>query len=303
MGERYAQSASRREMTFAHTASTWPIYRVRAVCPLAVHSLPTDFKMPSRLLSRQFQSFTLVTIFGALATGCTWIDDFFDDNVTLTDFAPVAAHVSVEFTNLPRSQLVLQPKDGQCPTMRDDIGATVDAKPMDVFIQGGKQPSGKTWICGEPTFRRNIAAADFGAASTKFVADDDTKTITVVATGLVLERSLTLTDPALPLQGGVETSFDWSVATDTIDPKLSSVDFVYDDPNLVLTAEVGLRVDGASLFIRLPTDAPAGKGTLKVDVMADVPIETCEGVAKCTGSVHLVKEIALEAFSVVPPNP
>lgn len=259
--------------------------------------------MPSRSLSRQIQSSTLVVILGAMATGCTWIDDFFDDNVTLADFAPVGARVSAEFTNLPRSQLVLQPKDGLCPTMRDNIGATVDSKPMDVFIQGGKQPSGKTWICGEPTFRRNVATADFGAASTEFVAEDDTASVTVVATALLLERTLTPSDPMLPLQAGVETSFDWSVTTDTIDPKLSTVDFFYEDPALVLTAEVGLRVEGSVVFIRLPTDAPAGKGTLKIDVTAAVPIATCEGVPTCSGSVHVVKEIAMDALGPVPPNP
>lgn len=256
--------------------------------------------MPPRSLARQIQSFTLVTILGASATGCTLIDEFFDESVSLKEFAPAEAQVSAELTDMSRSQLVLEPKGSACPTMKDDITADVDSKPMDVFIKGGKQPSGKSWICGAPTFRRNTAAADFGGASTSFVVDDDTAKITVVATGLLLEREVTPTVPNVPLVAGVESSFDWSVVTDAIDAKQSSADFIYDDPSLVLTAEVGIRVEGSLVFIRLPTDAPAGTGSLHLDVLADVPIEKCEGVPACSGSVHVVKDLAMDAAAVKP---
>lgn len=265
--------------------------------------MPTDLKMPPRTLARQLGSFTFVTILGFCATGCTWIDDFFDESVTLTDFAPVAAQVSVELSDTPRSQLVLEPKDGLCPTMRDDIEATVDDKPMDVFIRGGQQPSGKSWICGMPTFRRNVAQADIGETSTKFVVEDDTATFKVVANGLLLERNITSTKGMAPMEAGVESSFDWSVPTDVVDPALVKADYFYDDPSLVVTAEISVRVEGSVLFIRLPTDAPAGKGTLMLEATANVPVETCEGVPACTATAHVFPQLAIDVLAMTPPNP
>lgn len=273
------------------------------VCPLAVRSLPTDFEMPPRSLARQLRSFTFVTILGLSATGCTLFDEFFDESVSLAEFAPVGAEVSFELSDLSRSQLVLQAKEGSCPTMADDIGANVDGKAMDVFIKGGKQPSGGGWICGLPTFRRNVSEADMGGASTKFVADDDTATVTVVATGLLLERTMMPTGKNAPLVAGVETPFEWSVPTDTIDPKMMSVDLVYDDAALSLMAEIDVRVEDSLVFIRLPGSAPGGAGKLMFDVTAGVPVEKCEGVPACTASVHALTEVALDVVAAGPPSP
>ncbi len=259
--------------------------------------------MPPRSFTRKLRSFTLVTLLGASATGCTLFDEFFDESVSLAEFVPVGAQVSVELTDLPRSQLVLEPKDGVCPTMADDIEAHVNDKAMDVFIKGGKQPSSKGWICGLPTFRRNVAAADMGSGATKFVVDDDSDTITVVATGLLLARTVTPSVKDQPVVAAVDTSFEWSVPTDVINPDLLSVEFVYDDSSLVLTAEVSTRVDGSLVFIRLPTDAPAGAGKLHLDVIANVPVEKCEGVPACTATVHVVTEVAIEVTAAAPPNP
>lgn len=259
--------------------------------------------MPPRPLARQFRSFILVTTLGVSATGCTLFDEFFDDSVSLAEFAPVGAEVSVELGDLPRSQLVLQAKSGSCPTMADDIAANMDGKGMDVFIKGGQQPSGKGWICGQPTFRRNVAEADMGAESTKFVVDDDTATVTVVATGLLLERTLTPSNKNAPIVAGVETSFEWSVSTDTIDPEMLSVDWVYDDSALSLTAEIDVRVEGSLVFIRLPAGAAAGLGKLEFDVTADVPVEKCEGVPACAATAHAVTEVPLDLVGAGPPNP
>jgi hypothetical protein len=256
--------------------------------------------MPPRSLARQIHSFALVTVLGAGATGCTWIDDFFDESVTLTEFAPVAAEVTFEQIDLSRTQLELQPKDGQCPTMKDDIEASVDDKPMDVFIKGGQQPSGKGWICGVPTFRRNVADTDLGAASTSFVVEDETATFKIVASQLLIQRSLAFTDPAAPLDAGVETSFTWSVPTDAIDAELLQVDFLYDDPMLELTAEISVRVEGSLVFIRLPTNAPAGTGKLMVDVTAGVAVETCKGVRSCTARVHAPQALVVEVVAANP---
>jgi hypothetical protein len=258
--------------------------------------------MPPRSFARNLRPFALVTILGASATGCTLFDEFFDENVSLTEFAPVGAHVSVELTDIPRSQLVLEPKDGVCPTIKDDIAARVDDKSMDVFIQGGKQPSGKSWICGMPTFRRNVAAADMGGASTKFVVDDDTATFTIVATGLLRDRTF-ISAKDVPVDAGVETSFEWPVPTDVIDPDLLMADFVYDDAALALTSEIEARVEGSMVVLRLPTNAPAGMGKLQLDVTADVPVEKCEGVRACTASVHAVTELSLKVSAAEPPSP
>lgn len=298
--EKQGQFGIERERVFARTASIFRNQRVLGVCPLAVRCLPTEFEMPPRSLAPQLQSFAFVAILGSCLTGCTWFEDFFDESVSLTELAPVGAKVSAEFNDTSRSQLVLQPKDGMCPTIRDDVAATVDDESMDVYIKGGKQPSGSSWICGMPTFRRNVAATDIGAESTKFVADDDTKTITVVATGLFLDRTMKVNDPTAPLEAGVEKEFVWSVATDEIDPDNSMVDFVYDDPNLMLTAELTLRIDGSSMFVRLPMNAPEGPGTLTVDVTSAIPIETCDGVSTCSGSVHVVQGLAMNAVAPKP---
>lgn len=273
------------------------------VCPLAVRRLPTDFEMPPRSLARQLQSFIFVTILGVSATGCTLFDEFFDESVSLAEFAPVGAEVTVELGDMSRSQLVLQAKEGSCPTMADDIGANVDGKAMDVFIKGGKQPSGKGWICGLPTFRRNVAEADKGAASTQFVVDDETATVTVVATGLLLERTMMSSIEAAPVVPGVETSFEWSMATDTIDPEMLTVDWIYDDATLSLMAEIDVRVVDNLVFIRLPVSAVAGAGKLKFDVTANVPVEKCEGVPTCTASVHALAEVGLDIVAAAPPNP
>lgn len=262
--------------------------------------------MPPRSLARQVSSFTLVAMLGACATGCTWINDFFDESVTLSEFAPTEAQVTFEMGDLQRTQLELQPKEGLCPTMKDDIEASVDDKPMDVFIKGGKQPSGKNWICGAPTFRRNVATEDIGAASTKFVVTDDTADVTVVVSDLLLERVLSFegnADPVDPLQAGTERTFVWSVATDVIDPASLVVHFVYDDAMLALTAEIETRVDGSFIFIRMPTNAPAGTGKLKVDLKATVPVETCEGVATCTATVHAPVALVAEVAAANPPSP
>jgi hypothetical protein len=257
--------------------------------------------MPPRSFARKLGSFTLVTFLGASATGCTVWDKFFDESVSLSELAPATAHATAELTDAPRSQLVLEAKTG-CPTMADDIAASVDGKAMDVFNKGQKQPSGQGWICGLPTFRRNVAAADIGAVSTKFVAEDDTATVTVVASGLLLERKISPTTLDVVFQAGVETSFDWSVSTDRIDPTLLMADFIYDDASLVLTSEVATRVEGSLVFIRLPADAPSGLGKLQLDVMADVPVEKCEGVPTCTASVHAITELAIDAVAA-PPSP
>ena len=259
--------------------------------------------MPPRSFARKLRSFTLVTFLGASATGCTLFDEFFDESVSLAEFAPVGAQVSVELTDISRSQLVLQAKEGDCPTMADDIGAKVNGKAMDVFIKGGKQPSGGSWICGLPTFRRNVAAADMGSGATKFVVDDDSATITVVATGLLLDRTVTPSIKDVPVVAAVDTAFEWSVPTDVINPDLVIADFVYDDAALMLTSEISTRVDGSLVYIRLPSNAPAGVGKLQIDVMADVPVEKCEGVPLCTATVHVVKELAIEVSAAVPPNP
>ncbi len=259
--------------------------------------------MSPRSFARKLRSFTLVTFLGASATGCTLFDEFFDESVSLKEFAPVGAQVSVELTDISRSQLVLEAKDGVCPTMADDIEARVNDKAMDVFIQGGKQPSGKDWICGLPTFRRNVAAADMGSASTKFVVDDDSATFTIVATGLLLERTVTPSIKDVPIVAAVDTPFEWSVPTDTINPELVSADFVYDDSALELTSEISTRVEGSFVFIRMPTDAPAGTGKLQLDVTADVPVEKCEGVPACSATVHVIKELAIDVVGAAPPNP
>jgi len=259
--------------------------------------------MPPRSLARQLPSFALVTLLGAGVTGCTWVDDFFDESVTLTEFNPTAAQVTFEMGDLQRTQLVLQPQAGLCPTMKDDIEALVADKPMDVFIKGGKQPSGKSWICGAPTFRRNVAATDLGAASTKFVVTDDTATFAVVASQLLIERSFAFEGKVDPMEAGVEATFKWSVPTDVIDPALLEADFAYDDPMLALTAEIETRVEGSLLFIRLPTNAEAGTGKLMLDVTAAVPVETCDGVPACSASVHAPVELAVEVIAAKSPNP
>lgn len=259
--------------------------------------------MPPRSLARKLPSFALVTLLGAGVTGCTWIDDFFDESVTLTEFDPTAAQVTFEMGELPRTQLVLQPQEGLCPTMKDDIEARVADKPMDVFIKGGKQPSGKSWICGAPTFRRNVAESDMGAASTKFVVSDDTATFALIATQLLVERSFEFESKVDPMPAGTETAFKWSVPTDVIDPALLEADFAYDDPMVTLTAEIETRVDGSLLYIRLPTNAPAGKGRLLLDVTAAVPVETCDGFPSCSASVHAPVELAVEVVEAKPPNP
>lgn len=259
--------------------------------------------MPPRSLARQFSFFALVATLGAGSTGCTWVDDFFDESLTLTEFDPTEARVTFEMGDLQRTQLELEPQDGLCPTMKDDIEALVADKPMDVFIKGGKQPSGKSWICGVPTFRRNVAAADIGAASTKFVVTDDTATFSVVATNLLLDRSLDFEGKVDPLQAGTETTFKWSVPTDVIDPASLDADFVYDDPMVTLTAEIETRVEGSLVFVRLPTNATAGTGKLMVDVTAAVPVETCLGFPACSASVHAPVELAVEVVEAKPPNP
>ncbi|MBK9259731.1 MAG: hypothetical protein IPM54_07805 [Polyangiaceae bacterium] len=260
--------------------------------------------MPPRSLARQILSFIPVAIFGICATGCTLFDEFFDESVSLAEFAPVSAHVTVELADVSRSQLVLEGKEGMCPTMKDDIEARVDDKPMDVFIRGGQQPNSQGgWICGMPTFRRNVASSDLGKASTRFIVEDDTKTITVEATGLLQERTIAPTVKDVPIEAGVETSFDWSVATDEIDPELLLVDFVYDDAALSLSSTAWTRVDGSLVHIRLPADAPAGKGMLQVEVTANVPVEKCDGVPACDASVHARAEVELEVVASKPPNP
>jgi hypothetical protein len=262
--------------------------------------------MPPRSLARQFSSFALVATLGAGATGCTWIDDFFDESVTLSEFAPTAARVTFEMGELQRTQLELQPQAGLCPTMKDDIEASVADKPMDVFIKGGKQPSGTSWICGAPTFRRNVAAEDLGATSTKFVVADDTDKVTVVASQLLLDRSLGFdpdVDPVPPVEAGIERAFVWSTSTDVIDPALLEADFVYDDAMLALTAEIETRVDGSLVFIRLPKNAPTGAGKLMVDVTAAVPVETCDGVASCSANVHAPVELVVDVIAAQSPNP
>ncbi len=289
-----------RVREFARTASISCDRSELGVCPLSVRSLPKVSEMPPRSLAPQLHSFAFVTILGSCLTGCTWFEDLFDDSVTLTDLAPVAANVSAEMNDSSRSQLVLQPKDGVCPTIRDDVEANVDGKSMDVYIKGAKQPSGSSWICAMPTFRRNVTDADIGAASTTFVAKDDTKTITVEATGLLLDRNLTESDSTVPFLAGVEKSFVWSVPTDEIDATVSNADFVYDDRSLMLKAEVTFRVEGSLVFIRLPTDAPDGPGTLTVDVTTSIPIAKCEGVAACSGSARVVQDLVMTAG---PPAP
>jgi len=259
--------------------------------------------MSPRSFARKLPSFILVTFLGASATGCTLFDEFFDESVSLAEFAPVGARVSVELTDISRSQLVLEAQEGVCPTMAEDIEARVNDKVMDVFIKGGQQPSGKDWICGMPTFRRNVAAADMGSATTKFVVDDDSATVTIVATGLFLDRTVTPSIKDVPIVAAVDTSFEWSVPTDTIDPELLSAEFVYDDSALVLTSEISARVDGSLVYIRLPTDAPAGVGKLQLDVTAEVPVEKCEGVPACSATVHVVKELAIDVVAAAPPNP
>ena len=258
--------------------------------------------MPPRSLAPQLASLALVSLLGAGATGCTWVDDFFDESVTLTEFDATAARVTFEMGDLQRTQLVLEPKEGLCPTMKDDIEALVQDKQMDVFIKGGKQPSGKSWICGAPTFRRNVAAADLGAASTKFVVTDDTATIAVITSQLLIARSFDFETKADPVQAGVEATFKWSAPTDVIDPASLDAVFVYDDPMLSLTAEIELRVEGSLIFVRLPTNAPAGLGKLMLDVTAAVPVETCDGVPACSASVHAPVELAMEVLAAKP-NP
>lgn len=289
-----------REQEFAHNASILTVGRGNGVCPPAVRSLPKDSGMPPRSLPSHFLPLTLITTLGLSATGCTLFDEFFDESVSLAEFAPVGAQVSVELAAISRSQIVLQAKDSACPTMAADVAATVDAKAMDVFIKGGKQPSGSSWICGLPTFRRTVSDTDLGAASTKFVVDDDSATVTVVATSLLVERSMVQSVPNGMLISGVEGSFDWSVASDVLDAKSIKADFLYDDPMLSLAAEVSVRVEGSKVFVRLPTDAPKGTGKLMLDVTAGVPVETCEGVPSCTASVHTLPEMVLE---VVAPGP
>ena len=87
---------------------------------------------------------------------------------------------------------------------------------------------------------------------------------------------------------------------DEIEQDISTADFVYDDSTLMLKAEVTLRVEGGTVFIRLPTDAPNGSGTLTLDVTTAVPIAKCEGVATCSGSVHVVQDLAMTAGPVAP---
>lgn len=300
MNQIHGQKTRGREEEFAHNASILSVGRSNGVCPPAVRSLPTDSRMPPRSFARHFLPLTLITTLGLLATGCTLVDEFFDESVSLAEFAPVGAQVSVELAAISRSQIALQAKAGACPTMAADVAATVDAKAMDVFIKGGKQPSGSSWICGNPTYRRTVSDTDLGAVSTKFVVDDDSATVTVVATDLLVARTLVPTVPNGSMTSGVEGSFAWSVATDVLDAKSIKADFLYDDPMLSLTAEVSVRVEGSTLFIRLPTDAPKGTGKLMLDVTAGVPVETCEGVPSCTASVHTLSELALE---VVLPGP
>lgn len=259
--------------------------------------------MPPRSSTPCFRSFTFVAMFGATTMGCTLFDEFFDESVTLAELKPASAVVSVELSETSRSQLVLHANEETCPTMTDDIGANIDGKSMDVFIKGGKQPSGKGWICGLPTFRRNVAATDLGAASTTFVVDDDATTMTVVATGLLLERALVPTIKDVPVVAGVDTSFEWSVPTDVISADLFSVDFVYDDSSLALGSEITARVEGSLVLIRFPVDAPIGKGKLKLNVTADVPVEKCEGVPTCKATVHALTAVNLEVIGPVPPGP
>ena len=259
--------------------------------------------MPPRSLASQLLSFAPVALLGISATGCTWIDDLFDESVSLSEFAPVSAQATVEFGAVSRSQLVLESKAGICPTMKEDIEARVDDKPMDMFIRGGQQPTAQgDWICGMPTFRRNIASGDFDGEANCFVVEDDTKTITVVASALIKERTITPIVTDVPINAGVETPFDWSVATDVIDPDLLIADFLYDDAALSLSSTIWTRVGGSLVHIRLPADAPAGKGKLQVDVTADVSVEKCEGVPACHASAHAVVEVPLEV-AAKPPNP
>jgi hypothetical protein len=259
--------------------------------------------MPPRSLARRLLSFASVAMFGFCATGCTWFDEFFDESVSLVEFAPVSAQVTVELAEVSRSQLVLEGKDGVCPTMANDISARVDDKSMDVFIRGGQQPASTTgWICGMPTFRRTVAPSELGGESTRFVVKDDTATFTIVATGLLQDRTITPVND-VPVETGVETSFEWSVKTDVIDPELLIVDFVYEDTTLKLSSTPWTRVDGSTVFIRLPADSPAGKGKLHVDVTAEVPVETCDGVPACEASVHALAEVELEVVSIKPEPP
>jgi hypothetical protein len=261
--------------------------------------------MPPCSLARQFWSFASVAIFGICATGCVnWFDEVFDDNVSLSEFAPVGATVSVERGEMSRSQLVLDGKDGVCLTMADDISARVNDRSMDVFIRGGQTPLKEGgWECSMPTFRRNVSVSDGESESARFVVEDDTAKFTVIATGLLKNRTIAPTVKDVPIEPGVETSFDWSVTTDVIDPERLVVDFVYDDAALSLPSTLKARVDGSLVHIQFPVDAPDGTGKLHVDVTAEAPIETCEGLPACSASVHAVAEVALEILKVIPPSP
>ncbi len=258
--------------------------------------------MPPRSPAFTLLSFAPLAIFGIFCTGCELFDSFFDDSVTLADFAPARAKVSVELAEFSRAQIAIEAKDGSCPTIREDVEARVNDKPMDMFMRGGQKPtSSKEWICGSPTFRRNVSESDLGGASTRFDVGDETGDLTVEATGLLLARTITPTVKDVPIEAGVETSFEWSVATDEIDETLLDIDFVYDDETLSLSGDVSKRIEGSFLFVKLPANSPAGTGKLQLDVTAKVPVKTCTGVPACEASVHALAEVAIDvAVSPVP---
>jgi hypothetical protein len=240
--------------------------------------------MFSRLADIRPRSVLLLTSLAVLgAPGC---GVFGESGTSLAALSPTRVEVSASLKGQPRVDLLLHPPSGACDPISEDVDAKLEDQPMDLFTRGGEQPSKGGWVCRAPMFRRSLTDDELGGGSTRIEASDDTARITVEIEHLLDERTLvprTKIDQAKP---GDTLAFDWSVPEDELLEDGVSVNFAYDDPAIVLPAQLTAELDGDSVILHVPVSVPLGKGKLRIDVAAHASTLTCEGVPACEAHVN-----------------
>ena len=162
---------------------------------------------------------------------------------------------------------------GECPTLSDDVRATLDGSSLERLTSGDSdyhyslaKNSGYD-TCEHPSWRLPAEPED---GDPEIVISDATKTLRVVYAGLLAERKLSRIDDGAPWNAGTTALFAHSPASD----------FVNWAELIPGSADSVATVDGATITVSAPSDLIAS-GSSFIKVVFNATAVACEGALFC----------------------
>ena len=172
-----------------------------------------------------------------------------------------------------------------CLVLDDRVAARVDGLPLPSSSRGSSLGGDEPPFCELPSFHVTTPVAG-APASSVISLTDGTTTISTMLRSLRFARGFSV---AGVLQAGADARFTWTIGSDVspiedgVAPPLGAT-FTEDDGDIWSLGGLpgsGVALDGTTLVVPIPPQAPIGGARVDFPLMLGPMIEACEGVTEC----------------------